>query len=194
MSTTDAALTQPPPPGRGFPIARTICKQKAKIKAASPVWYHRLVRLPVVLGPVGVQPFDAVGFGLNTTDLLAVVSRFPDAGTKGPVRDLTILPGGQAATAMTAVSRLGWSARYVGCFGDDANGQEGREAMLGARVDVAACKTAEGTTNALSFILVDEQSGQRTVSLVAFPRSAPDAGRRAGCCRAVRTGPSGRLS
>ena len=121
------------------------------------------MRLPVELRPAGVQPFDAVGFGLNTTDLLAIVTEYPLAGTKGPVRDLTILPGGQAATAMTAVSRLGWSARYIGCFGDDPNGRLGRETLENAGIDVAACKTAAGTTNALSLILVDEGSGQRTV-------------------------------
>ena len=121
------------------------------------------MRLPVELRPAGVQLFDAVGFGLNTTDLLAVVTEYPLAGTKGPVRDLTILPGGQAATAMTAVSRLGWLARYIGCFGDDPNGRLGRETLENAGIDVAACKTAAGTTNALSLILVDEGSGQRTV-------------------------------
>ena len=127
------------------------------------------MRLPVELRPAGVQPFDAVGFGLNTTDLLAVVTEYPLAGTKGPVRDLTILPGGQAATAMTAVSRLGWSARYIGCFGDDPNGRLGRETLENAGIDVAACKTAAGTTNALSLILVDEGSGQRTVPWSRHP-------------------------
>ena len=121
------------------------------------------MRLPVELRRAGAQPFDAVGFGLNTTDLLAVVAKHPRAGTKGPVRDLTILPGGQAATAMTAVSRLGWSARYIGCFGDDANGRLGRETLEQAGIDVTACKTATGATNALSLILVDQGSGQRTV-------------------------------
>ena len=121
------------------------------------------MRLPVELRRAGAQPFDAVGFGLNTTDLLAVVAEYPRAGTKGPVRDLTILPGGQAATAMTAVSRLGWSARYIGCFGDDANGRLGRETLEQVGIDVTTCKTATGATNALSLILVDQGSGQRTV-------------------------------
>ena len=121
------------------------------------------MRLPVELRRPGAQPFDAVGFGLNTTDLLAVVAEHPRVGTKGPVRDLTILPGGQAATAMTAVSRLGWLARYIGCFGDDANDRLGRETLQKAGIDVTACKRATGVTNALSLILVDQGSGQRTV-------------------------------
>ena len=117
----------------------------------------------MALGQVGSRPFDAVGLGLNTTDVLAVVGEHPAPGVKMPIRQLVMLPGGQAATAMTAVSCLGWAARYVGRFGDDGNGRAGRESLRQAGVDVSACETAPGSTNALSLILVDERSGQRTV-------------------------------
>ena len=127
------------------------------------VWYHHAVRVRVELPTAGQQAFDAVGLGLNTTDLLAIVTEYPDPGAKIPIRELATLPGGQAATAMTTVSRLGWAARYVGRFGDDANGQAGRESLREAGVDISACETATGATNALSLIVVDERSGQRTV-------------------------------
>lgn len=107
--------------------------------------------------------FDAVAFGLNTTDLLAVVASHPSAGDKVPITELVSLPGGQAATAMTAVRRLGWSARYVGRFGDDANGQAGRARLERDGVDISACETVPDATNALSLVLVDQHSGQRTV-------------------------------
>ena len=121
------------------------------------------MRVPVQLPAAGSRPFDAVGFGLNTTDLLAVVAQHPSPGTKQPIRQLALLPGGQAATAMTACSRLGWAARYVGRFGADQNGTLGRETLRAAGVDVTACETVTGATNALSLILVDERTGQRTV-------------------------------
>ena len=107
--------------------------------------------------------FDAVGFGLNTTDLLAVVDGHPQPGTKGPISQLATLPGGQAATAMTACSRLGWRARYVGRFGDDPHGRNGVESLRADGVDVEACEVIPAATNALSLILVDQGSGQRTV-------------------------------
>ena len=118
--------------------------------------------LPVRLKAAG-PPFDAVSFGLNTTDLLAVLDTHPTAGEKVPIRTLTSLPGGQAASAMTAVSRLGWSARYIGRFGDDANGQTGRERLERDGVDTSAGETVPGASNALSIVLVDQNSGQRTV-------------------------------
>ena len=121
------------------------------------------MRFPLTLRPAGAQPFDAVGLGLNTTDILAVVDGHPAPGTKGAIRQLSTRPGGQAATAMTACSRLGWTTRYVGRFGDDANGHAGRESLAAAGVDVSACETVVGATNALSLILVDQGTGQRTV-------------------------------
>ena len=124
---------------------------------------YEVVRVPLDLPAAATGRFDAVGFGLNTTDILAVVDHYPQPGSKGPIRQLDTLPGGQAATAMTACSRLGWRARYVGRFGDDPYGTSGLETLRAAGVDVAACKTIPGATNALSLILVDRRSGQRTV-------------------------------
>ncbi len=103
------------------------------------------------------------------TDLLAVVDGHPAPGSKVAIETLRIRPGGQAATAMTAVSRLGWSSRYVGRFGDDANGSAGRESLSRAGVDVSACETVVGATNGVSIILVDAKSGQRTVMWSRHP-------------------------
>ena len=121
------------------------------------------MKLPVRLDGAGAKPFDAVGMGLNTTDLLAVVAEHPAPGAKVPIVELASRPGGQAASAMTAVSRLGWGARYIGRFGDDENGRVGRRSLTADGVDISACETVSGATNALSLVVVDQRSGQRTV-------------------------------
>ena len=103
------------------------------------------------------------------TDLLAVVDGHPVPGSKVPLEALETSPGGQAATAMATVCRLGWSARYVGRFGDDANGQVGRKSLIESGVDVSACEMVAGATNGLSIILVDRKTGQRTVMWSRHP-------------------------
>ena len=113
--------------------------------------------------PHGTKMFDAVGFGLNMTDILAVVDGHPPPGSKVPLQAVRIRPGGQAATAMTAVCRLGWTAGYVGRFGDDPHGVAGRASLERVGVDVSGSTTVAGATNGLSIILVDRTSGQRTV-------------------------------
>jgi sulfofructose kinase len=127
------------------------------------------VRIPVDLPPGGSRPFDVVGVGLNTTDLLAVLAAHPVSGTKQEIRRFEACPGGQAATAMTACRRLGWAARYVGRFGDDAHGADGRASLTDAGVDISACETVAGATNAVSLVLVDETTGQRTVLFSRHP-------------------------
>ena len=122
------------------------------------------------------------------TDFLAVADGHPAPGSKTPLDSLSIRPGGQAATAMTAVRRLGWTSRYVGRFGDDPNGRAGRESLARAGVDVAACETVAGATNGLSIILVDRTTGQRTVMWSRHPglkMNAQDVARDAVCAGRV---------
>ena len=119
--------------------------------------------MPIELPPAAGRTFDVVGFGLNMTDLLVVVERFPLPDSKQPVRRQTYSPGGQAASAMVACARLGWRARYVGCFGDDEHGRQGRSSLADEGVDVSTCRVAPDTPNGLSVILVDERTGERTV-------------------------------
>ena len=97
------------------------------------------------------------------TDLLVVLEQFPQPDSKQPIRRRACSPGGQAASAMVACARLGWRTRYVGCFGDDENGQRGRSSLADEGVDVSACRVARDTPNGLSVILVDERNGERTV-------------------------------
>ena len=105
--------------------------------------------------------FDVVGFGLNTIDLMAVVERYPEPDTKHPLVDFVERPGGQAATAMTACARLGWRARYVGRFGDDARGHVARASLAEEGVDLSACESVSAP-QPFSLILVDGD-GHRTV-------------------------------
>ena len=131
--------------------------------------YDRDMRFPVALPAPNTRSFDAVGFGLNTTDMLAVVPTHPLPGSKSPIERLEALPGGQAATAMTACSRLGWKARYVGKFGDDQNGTAGMDCLRADGVDVTAAKVVPGASNAVSLVLVDASTGQRTVMWSRHP-------------------------
>lgn len=107
------------------------------------------------------MPIDIVGVGLNATDTLIPVSRYPASGSKVEIRSASVLPGGQVATAMVACQTWGLCARYVGKLGDDPaatlHGEEFRKAGVEAQI-----LTAAGCSSLQSFILV-EDSGERTV-------------------------------
>jgi sulfofructose kinase len=134
----------------------------------------RDVRVPFRVPPPNSRPFDIVGFGLNSIDLLTVVAEYPVSNTKQRLQRFARLPGGQMGTATTACARLGWKARYVGSFGDDMFGSLSRESLVQAGVDVSAARTVPGATNQFAVVLVDARSGERTVLWDRDPALATD--------------------
>jgi len=121
------------------------------------------VRIPFRIPRAHEKPFDAVGFGLNSIDLITVVAEYPPSNTKQRLQRFARLPGGQMATAAVTCARLGWRARYVGSFGDDDLGVLSRESLTSAGVDVGAARIVRGAANQFAIILVDGRSGDRTV-------------------------------
>lgn len=128
------------------------------------------MRIPFRLPPHAQRPFDVVGFGLNSIDLLAVVAEYPACDSKQPLQRFARLPGGEMATAMTACAKLGWSARYVGSFGDDEFGRLSRESLTDAGVSIEGSRTVPGAKNQFAVILVEAVSGRRTICWDRDPR------------------------
>jgi sulfofructose kinase len=105
---------------------------------------------------------DVVGVGINATDTLIRLPRFPSLDSKVEFLSSTILPGGQVASAMVACQKWGLRTRYVGKVGDDFAGELQRKEFEKAGVEshLTVVPRAQSQT---SFILVDEPSGERTV-------------------------------
>jgi sugar/nucleoside kinase (ribokinase family) len=109
------------------------------------------------------KEFDAVGFGLNAVDHLVVVPAYPDFDTKVRLRRHVQAAGGQTASALASLSRLGMRTAYAGRFGSDAEGQFGLAELQSEGVDTQYAEVIEGANNQIAFILIDERNGERTV-------------------------------
>ena len=109
------------------------------------------------------KQFDAVGFGLNAVDHLIVVAEYPAFDTKIRLLEHKQTAGGQTATAMVALQRLGLKTAYAGRFGSDAEGQFGFRALQEEGVDCEFAEVIEGARNQLAFIIVDARNGERTI-------------------------------
>jgi sugar/nucleoside kinase (ribokinase family) len=107
--------------------------------------------------------FDAVGFGLNAVDHLIVVPEYPAFDTKVRLLDHQQAAGGQTATAMVALQRLGFKTAYAGRFGSDAEGQFGFAELKAELVNTEFAEVIEGARNQIAFIIVDATSGERTI-------------------------------
>lgn len=103
-----------------------------------------------------------LGVGINATDTVIRLPRFPTLGGKVEAASAEIKAGGQVASAMVACQRWGLEARYVGKIGDDPTGQFQVEQMRREGVE-AHWITAPNCLSQSAFILVDEPTGERTV-------------------------------
>lgn len=109
------------------------------------------------------REFDAVGFGLNAVDHLIVVPEYPAFDAKMRLLEHKQTAGGQAASTMVALQRLGLKTAYAGRFGSDAEGQFGLAAVKGEGVDLEFAEVIEGARNQIAFVIIDGRSGERTI-------------------------------
>jgi sugar/nucleoside kinase (ribokinase family) len=109
------------------------------------------------------KPFDAVGFGLNAVDHLIVVPEYPAFDTKIRLLQHKQSAGGQTATAMVALQRLGMKTAYAGRFGSDAEGRFGLQTLKDDGVNVDFAEVVEGARNQIAFITIDARNGERTI-------------------------------
>jgi sugar/nucleoside kinase (ribokinase family) len=113
--------------------------------------------------PPANKPFDAVGFGLNAVDHLIVVPEYPAFDTKIRLLEHKQSAGGQTATAMVALRRLGLKTAYAGRFGSDPEGLFGLETLKTDDVNVDFAEVVAGARNQIAFITIDARSGERTI-------------------------------
>jgi sulfofructose kinase len=109
------------------------------------------------------KPFDAVGFGLNAVDHLIVVPQYPAFDTKTRFLEHIRSAGGQTATAMVALKRLGMKTAYAGRFGSDPEGQFGLETLVQDGVNIDFVNVVAGAFTQLAFIIIDSRNGERTI-------------------------------
>ena len=107
--------------------------------------------------------FDVVGVGLNATDTILIVPRFPAYAGKAPFEEEILSPGGQVASAVVACARLGLRAKYIGTIGDDDRGRIQIQSLLGSGVNLDHVQIRRGCPNQSAYIIVDHATGERTV-------------------------------
>jgi len=100
--------------------------------------------------------------GLNATDTIIRLPRFPEFNSKVEILSMEVQAGGQAASAMVACQRWGMKTRYVGKVGEDDAGRM-QKATLEREGVQAEVIVARGASSQVAYILVDEDSGERTI-------------------------------
>lgn len=109
------------------------------------------------------KAFDLVGFGLNAVDYLCVVPQYPRFDSKTAILHYEKLAGGQVATTVTFISRMGMKGKYIGKVGSDDLGQFSLQSLRSEKIDTSSVLVESGARNQYAFIIVDKGSGERTV-------------------------------
>ncbi len=109
------------------------------------------------------KEFDVVGFGTNAVDFLIVVPEYPEFNSKIALTDYVQAAGGEVATTVVGLSRLGLKTAYTGRFGTDSAGDFGLQTLIDENVDVRFAEKIAGARTQIAFIVIDERNGERTV-------------------------------
>lgn len=107
--------------------------------------------------------FDVVGVGLNATDTLLLLPKFPAYAGKVPFTEEILSPGGQVASAMVTCANLGLRVKYIGTVGDDERGRIQLESLRQSAINLDHVQVRSNCPNQTAYILIDQSTGERTV-------------------------------
>lgn len=110
--------------------------------------------------------YDVIGIGRSCIDHLALLESMPPVDGKVPMVRYRTVGGGQTATAMVALSRLGLNVAYFGRVGDDGRGRRVLEELEGEGVDTSGVFIEEGGSTPVALIFVDGGTGTRTIAFL----------------------------
>jgi sugar/nucleoside kinase (ribokinase family) len=107
--------------------------------------------------------FDVVGFGTNAVDFLIQVPEYPAFNSKVELIDYIQAAGGEVATTVVGLRRLGLKTAYAGRLGSDQAGDFGILSLKDEGVDTTFAQQVPGANTQIAFIIIDARSGERTV-------------------------------
>lgn len=108
-------------------------------------------------------PFDVIGLGGVCWDILATVPRYPELDEKMEMQEFTQQGGGQAATAIVAVARLGGTAAICGRISDDEFGAKNLAEFRREGVHTDMLQIVPGHTSHFAFCVAELGAGHRTI-------------------------------
>lgn len=119
--------------------------------------------------PTSPLSAPVIGLGWCACDRIYQVDRYPAQGGKTRIRGALEQGGGQVASALVALARLGHPTRILGKRGDDAAGARIEQEFRAAGVDTAGLIAVPGARSQLSIILVPAAGGERTIFVQRDP-------------------------
>ena len=103
------------------------------------------------------------GVGTAVVDYIGVVEKYPGPDTQIELQTFSKQTGGNVATAMVTLARLGAESSFLGKFGDDELGELVRSDLSAQKVDLTGSLVHAGGSMGFAFIIVEAGTGRRTI-------------------------------
>ena len=121
------------------------------------------VQIPFSLLDPADRPFDVVGLGQNSVDLLAVLGAFPAQQHQASHRDVrAACPAGRSPRRWSAAPGSAGGRDTWADLATTSSGRFGLASLEQEGVDVSAAQTVAARTR-FAIVLVDGRTGDRTV-------------------------------
>jgi sugar/nucleoside kinase (ribokinase family) len=101
--------------------------------------------------------------GCSCIDFLGIVPRLPRLDEEIELLDSTLQGGGEVATALVTLAKLGVSAAYIGKVSDDPIGVMIKNDFEGHGVNTDYVIVEPGERSLTAIVLVDKNSGKRSI-------------------------------
>ncbi|QVK20877.1 ribokinase [Mycoplasmatota bacterium] len=108
---------------------------------------------------------NIVVVGSINTDLITISDKFPKIGETITGNDFTTLPGGKGANQAVGAAKLGTEVLFVGCVGNDSNGELSLNNFKNENVNTDYVKKIDGVPSGIAQITVAE--GDNSIIVVS---------------------------
>lgn len=117
------------------------------------------------------KQFDVIGIENLIMDLALQINRLPKTDGMAWLKDFCWQSGGNASSAIVALSRLGATCGMIGTVGDDAFGAFCREDMQRHGVDISHIKVVPGSTTFCICLAEEETHGRSFLGMMGSSAS-----------------------
>jgi ribokinase len=106
---------------------------------------------------------EVIGLGCSCIDFLGIVPHLPRLDEEIEMLESTLQGGGEVATALVTLAKLGVSTAYIGKVGDDPIGVMIKHDFDGYGVNTDYLVVEPGKRSLSAIVLVDKKSGKRSI-------------------------------
>lgn len=112
---------------------------------------------------MNIDPLSVTGVGTAVVDYIGVVDQYPPPDSQIELKTFSKQTGGNAATALVTLAKLGAKTSFLGKFGDDELGKMVFSDLTDKGINLDGSLVSKNGSMGFAFIIVEAGTGRRTI-------------------------------